>query len=822
MTGSICLMSNREPALLRRLISSFIVVLAALAILSACGGGGGGSGTPTATGVGSPPPPSSPQQPQQPDPVRPRVTPASTVPRPASVPENLSSHAAPYRADSEYQRAWGLEQVGAATAYARIAQRDGAGTAPGAGARVAVIDTGIDIGHWEFDTGPITRINQPVSGLPTHGTAVASVIAAQRNGGGVPSNLQQHDFHGIAWGVDKLQIMSVALGRRNPDDPYVGISLQDVGSTAERVAQWVSALAESDFVNMSFDALGLIENYRGRNFGALYDSSVQTLAQVSAGPGNGKTILVIAAGNANGSKCAAPEPNCVDGKIVASSPQLYAGLPVLEASLRDNVTAVVATDSSGRIASFSNRCGIAAKWCIAAPGNRVKVAYYGPHPDQPGQTARGYGEFSGTSFAAPYVTGGLAVLKHWFRSQMKNEELLARLYATARVTPDRVPSGSTCPAHLDLDGDLSDCELSSIFGRGIMDIGVATAPVGTTSFTLTGGPPAGTSRLLSGLATGDGMHLSLAGQEAAVFDELGAPFWIDASRFVQERATHGLETRVSRWLADRKIAPPVREGAGMAFAQGPGPAGSSLRASIGRDDAGHLGLVPRPAAAGIRFGDTTLSAVGSTAPVREAGVHWIDGATRGFTLSWQPEDKSALTAGWVEETDTLFGSSAEGAFGGVSSRLSFVGMADSFDAGGWHIDTSAELGRAMPEAFGMLADGGKGALSTAYSAAASRQFGDGTLRLSIEQPLRVERGSIHLTLPVGRTPAGEVLLRQFALGLEPSGRQIDFGVDWTEAVAPGSAWHVGLVLSREPGHVASRSSEAILLAGVRISLWSAP
>ena len=61
-------------------------------------------------------------------------------------------------------------------------------------------------------------------------------------------------------------------------------------------------------------------------------------------------------------------------RIDASSPSLFAGLPALEASLRGHVVAVVATDREGRIAVFSNRCGIVAKWCIAAPGEMVPVA----------------------------------------------------------------------------------------------------------------------------------------------------------------------------------------------------------------------------------------------------------------------------------------------------------------------------------------------------------------------------------------------------------------------------------------------------------------
>ena len=62
-----------------------------------------------------------------------------SAPRPC-----VDNPASAYAGDCEYRRTWGLAAVNAAAAYERIAQRDGAGTAPGDGAGVAVIDDGID------------------------------------------------------------------------------------------------------------------------------------------------------------------------------------------------------------------------------------------------------------------------------------------------------------------------------------------------------------------------------------------------------------------------------------------------------------------------------------------------------------------------------------------------------------------------------------------------------------------------------------------------------------------------------------------------------
>ncbi len=64
---------------------------------------------------------------------------------------------------------------------------------------------------------------------------------------------------------------------------------------------------------------------------------------------------------------------------------------------------VVATDSNNRIANFSNGCGLASPWCLAAPGVGIRTA----DSDSDGD----YKIQQGTSFAAPHVSGALALLK---------------------------------------------------------------------------------------------------------------------------------------------------------------------------------------------------------------------------------------------------------------------------------------------------------------------------------------------------------------------------------------------------------------------------
>ena len=80
---------------------------------------------------------------------------------------------------------------------------------------VGFIDTGIDREHWEFDRSrvrPMTILSGDgdASGtVSSHGTRVASLVGARRDGG-TPAAVASQDFHGIAWGAD-LKMFAIML-----------------------------------------------------------------------------------------------------------------------------------------------------------------------------------------------------------------------------------------------------------------------------------------------------------------------------------------------------------------------------------------------------------------------------------------------------------------------------------------------------------------------------------------------------------------------------------------------------------------------------------
>lgn len=143
------------------------------------------------------------------------------------------------------------------------------------------------------------------------------------------------------------------------------------------------------------------------------------------------------------------------GNNQTSQPSIEAAVPLFFSDFKSgdyykNFIVVVAYDSDTKsIASYSNHCGIAKEYCLTAPGTNM----VSPIPDND------YGSASGTSFAAPLVSGAAAVLKGAF-PYLTGAEITKILFITAR--------------------DLGTPGVDDIYGWGMLDLERATRPVGAT------------------------------------------------------------------------------------------------------------------------------------------------------------------------------------------------------------------------------------------------------------------------------------------------------------------------------------------------------
>jgi subtilisin family serine protease len=289
----------------------------------------------------------------------------------------------------------------------------------GDGIKVAVLDGGFDTGHADLDANIITGYdeedddNTPNAGshnttMGGHGTHVAGIIAAEKNGTGMM---------GIAYNASIMPIKVfkdngtfVAGGINNSIDYATdngAIALNNswgsnrvINATCGGIACWAYAPAES--VTGGFSAAE-----RTAWASVATDNNVVVFAAGNDGNNSatGKMQFYYTANNASAGEYSAQvvKDAGVISYVNRSSQEAQYG--VNAAAVADNWLNVVALDNTNTIASYSNGCGNTKAYCIAAPGSSI----YSTVPTD--LVASGYDTYNGTSMAAPHVSGAIAVMK---------------------------------------------------------------------------------------------------------------------------------------------------------------------------------------------------------------------------------------------------------------------------------------------------------------------------------------------------------------------------------------------------------------------------
>ncbi len=721
--------------------------------------------------------------PAPPTAVAPTPTPTPTptpAPAPTPTPTPSTSDTSEYRAT-----------VGAVSMNALAAYTVGA---TGRGVGVGVIDSGIDLQSQEFGTR-ISSASQSVAGNDTiddeggHGTAVAFTLAGRRNGAG---------SQGVAFDATLIVLRADRPGScatATKDDESTGCKF---GTDAIGRGVDAARVAGAKVVNISLGGSEMPQSLK------------DAIGRATAAG----LVVVIAAGN-DGSANPDPFTN-VAGEAVARNQVIIAG-------------SVGAGDA---ISTFSDRAGTGAAHFLTAVGESVRA---------PDQTDTAY-LWSGTSFAAPQISGAVALLAQAFPN-LTGAQIVDILFRSAR--------------------DAGAAGVDAVYGNGVLDLTRAFQPLGATSVAGSKVAVSVTSNAALSAPMGDAAQGELG---AVILDGYSRAFAIDLARTIARRSPDrtlggALQSRfrtvalaqggmtVSMTLAPRANgdvaldrtalssadATSARAIAGMVtqklgstlsfgfgFAQGSGALSAQLS---GQSEPAFL----IANTGGMGFDANTRAA--SAMRQSFGGFGFTAGIENGDVLSqrndarlrdrWQRSGynraslaidrrfgalAAMVSATRMDERDTVLGARFDAALGATRAATWFVGTKARFDAGaGWSIGGSMRQGWTRAAVRGGLS--GDGLVRTnAFAADIGKNgvFGHDSVGFRMAQPLRVAHGGIDLGLPTyfDYTSGSVTDWTTQRLNLAPQGRELDVELRYG-VPAFGGGLDTNLFFRRDPGNFAA-------------------
>ena len=337
-------------------------------------------------------------------------TPAPPPPSPPPPPPPPPAPSYPSATSTEYLRNYALALINANYAY----QQGGTG----AGVTVAVVDAGVN--HLETDlVGGVSSASVDIiagrnapDGEDNHGTLVAGVIAARFNGFGTV---------GVAY-----------------NSTILGVRADSVGSCATSTStKNKCSFNDSDIANGIDYAVAHGAKVINLSLGSTTGINTLQFEAAMLRAVNAGVVFAISSGNES-----------------LTSPD-YPAMYAVDSRFAGKVLAVGAVDQTKAMPSYSNKAGLAAAGYLVAPGDAIYT----------GCSTTSCYVASGTSFAAPHVSGALALLLQQFPN-ITGAQAVSILLKTA-----------------DSLGD------TATYGVGLINLQKAFSPIGALSVPTAYGAP---------------------------------------------------------------------------------------------------------------------------------------------------------------------------------------------------------------------------------------------------------------------------------------------------------------------------------------------
>ena len=246
-----------------------------------------------------------------------------------------------------------------------------------------------------------------------------------------------------------------------------------------------------------------------------------------------------------------------------TQPNVLGALPVLATELEEawlvvgNLDFTGSNISSSSVTRYSNQCGLASAFCIYADGTDITSTVGGFGGSS--ETGR-YQIYSGSSMAAPQVTGAIALLSEAFPNHTP-AQLTDRILATANNTFFTTTENTSF-----VNGVVHG--YNTEFGHGLLDLEKALKPITTSmlsSAILLGSSNSvnvssaqrynlNSSQVNLGAAFGDSLQNSLNGRKAYFYDALNGGFAFNMGTLIKSHENKKINNHsFNSFFKDRTI-----------------------------------------------------------------------------------------------------------------------------------------------------------------------------------------------------------------------------------------------------------------------------
>ncbi|MCQ2735245.1 MAG: S8 family serine peptidase, partial [Alphaproteobacteria bacterium] len=671
----------------------------------------------------------------------------------------------------------------------------------------------------QYDISPLPEVDF------LHGSNIAGLIASNWNShGNLGVAFSNTDIAAVRWDL-KSSLYKPVYKLLHPDT--------NIYPNAEKVVA----------INMSFGTPAT-SSINASNISSMYmylpigylDAMKAIINENKTKVSNNRTVTdgVIVVKSAGNNEISYSQPDIESGiKFLNFNGVDYSKLQMLVV-----VAADVNLDSNGvvknySLSSFSNKCGVTAPYCIAAPGgnqtSEKTTLMYGP-----GKVER-YVGMAGTSQAAPMVTGSIAFIKSAY-PDMAASEIIELLRETANTNGSEYSSKN----HAD-----------TTYGAGLLDLGKAVTTYispSTSSYIVTtaAGDSVGTSTirldnavLFTTSSFAGAVHKALP-ETITAFDRYRRPFELSTNQYV--RTTHASYKKFRNDVAHIGQTKNMVQNNehDITFAYNTNAQQMNFMSADYKNGKNNTGFyfsentlyhtnnrmkrelknpfMALTSAYGVYHSHSLgnnkyfkFEAVGGRNGLYDGDEHFNDNKFKKrayaldseFTLHRSNKFAISLSSGLLYEEDALLGMNGEGAFTVSGGQTYNTGVAVS-----WFALPKVTLTAGYYRGYTPKQKFTSGLLKTSrlesesYAFDANYQWNkELNFGLRISSPLRVVKGQLSVNFPSGRDYETDMVYRErYSAGLKPERREYKFALYADKEVSERLCWSTEFDVRVNPEH----------------------